>query len=147
MDLYRFFHPHYNPRLRGVPLRLQELSELHLAAVELTDALKRAELRPAPPPVNELKCRSLGDAIEALGFAIDTLAELIRKHPGDETAIMRQLMRERANAPGWETWTALVRERIRLIEQHQLPDDSNCVQETPSFSRLDSASAKAIKRG
>ena len=35
MDLYRYFHPHYNPRLRKVPLRLQELAELEQKQSEL----------------------------------------------------------------------------------------------------------------
>lgn len=57
MDLYRFFHPHYNPRLRNRQLRQQELSELGLAAKELLRVLERTLVRlsfPAAHPITSL---------------------------------------------------------------------------------------------
>jgi hypothetical protein len=45
MDIYRYFHPHHNPRLRTTPIRLQELNELEEAARELRRAIERAGLR------------------------------------------------------------------------------------------------------
>ncbi len=45
MDLYRYFHPHHNPRLLRTPLRLQELGELEQAASELKKAIRRAAIR------------------------------------------------------------------------------------------------------
>ncbi len=55
MDLYRYFHPHYSPRLKNTPIRLLELAELELAAIELKKAIERAAIRVANHPIGGIQ--------------------------------------------------------------------------------------------
>lgn len=119
MDLYRYFHPHHNPRLQKVALRLQELGELEQAAIELTRAVKRAEIRSKKTPVVGLNEESFSQVLEALDFVSQKLAELTRAHPGDDVEAMAQLLQERKEAPGWETWSRLLKQRLRLLNQYE----------------------------
>lgn len=113
MDLYRYFHPHHNPRLRAVPLRIQELGELEQAATELARALERAALRSGHAPVGGISAEHLEQVLEAARYIVDSLHLLTAAHPGDTVDEMTRLLDERANAPGWETWSRLVRQRLR----------------------------------
>jgi hypothetical protein len=115
MDLYRFFHPHHNPRLRSKPLRLQELSELELAARELHRALGRANLRlgsfDSLVPSDLMVAAS--DAIE---LASDLLHQMVDLYPEDSEEDMRTLLEERKTAPGWEAWCNLLTERLEMLK-------------------------------
>ncbi len=159
MDLYRYFHPHHNPRLLLVPLRLQELGELEQAAAELKKAVRRAAIRSE----NAAKQAATEDALEieqtlpdeqsqslnqqisvdnlgskaadphiqqerfsevlaALEFVVDSLADFSNLHPGDETATIHALLRERGEAPGWENWARLLEQRLELLGQHEISE-------------------------
>lgn len=117
MDLYRYFHPHHNPKLRGESLRHQELGELEQAAVELSKALERAELRQRKAPTADINTDIFSDLRAAIDFAVASLCSLTDAHPGDSENTMQQLLSERKNAPGWENWSRLLKERITLLKQ------------------------------
>jgi hypothetical protein len=117
MDLYRYFHPHHNPRLRNQPLRHQEVGELEQAAIELGKALERAELRQRLVPVEQIKTERFADLRSAVDFAVESLSAIAEAHPGDDESTMHDLLNERKNAPGWENWSRLLKERLRLLKQ------------------------------
>lgn len=119
MDLYRYFHPHHNPRLKHSPLRLVELSELLQASIELKRAVQRAEIRAGNAPCGAIESEHFDDALVALEYVVETLQTLARAHPGDHFDGMTQLLKERQHAPGWENWTRLLRERLNILEQYE----------------------------
>lgn len=121
MDLYRYFHPHHNPRLRNTPLRLQELAELQQAAVELTRALKRAFIRSSRIDESQAQ-QCFGSAIEAANVLVTELEKISAEFPDDSLQTMRQLLTERAQAPGWETWAKLLEQRLIIEESEQHPE-------------------------
>jgi len=130
MDLYRFFHPHHNPRLRNKPIRLLELSELELAAKELSRALERTSLRlrtyDAPIPKDLIEA-----SLNAVDLAADLLHQSVDLHPEDSESDMKDLLEERAKAPGWEAWLTLLKERMEsLYSNYTNPQHGN--QLTPS---------------
>ena len=112
MDIYRFFHPHHNPRLHSTALRQQELSELEQVASELTKALIRAQNRtrrnPEPPIFAEL----FDDVIKAMRFVNSSLQTLCDAHKGDGTDQIEEIIQERSGFSGWENWTALLGEQL-----------------------------------
>jgi len=112
MDIYRFFHPHHNPRLHSTPLRQQELAELEQAASELRKSLERAQKRslrkPSPPILHE----HFTDVIKAARFIENSLQTLCDAHPGDPRTVILELINERSEFPGWDTWASLLREQI-----------------------------------
>ncbi len=117
MDLYRYFHPHHNPRLRKSKLRLQELNELKLATKELGNALKRAQVRVENQSENlgaasDYFNNNLGIAIEALELSLSTLDEVVDAYPEDTDQDMLDMLTEREMAPGWEAWSKLVSEKL-----------------------------------
>jgi len=114
MDLFRYFHPHHNPRLRKVPPRLQELGELELAARELQRAIQRANIRNG-----ESSNIEFDEALLSMESVIRTLNNLVHAHPGDSAETIGQLIEERKSIPGWENWARIVRERLEytLIEK------------------------------
>lgn len=118
MDLFRYFHPHHHPRLRRVPLRLQELGELELAAKELSRALKRAQIRSEDRfnhhafKKSEISPEKLAEIISSLDFASNKLMALIHLHPGDSVNDMERLIEERKSISGWENWSRIVKERL-----------------------------------
>lgn len=116
MDLFRYFHPHHNPRLRKVPLRLQELGELELASKELHRALQRAQIR---TEASNGDPESYNNILEAVNFVIESLSQLVRTHAGDSAEAVEQLIEERKNIPGWENWSRIVKERLEesLLER------------------------------
>lgn len=129
MDLYRYFHPHYNPRLRNVPLRLQELGELEQAATELRKAIQRAEIRTEIASVGGMRKEHFSEIISALDYVVDSLSTLNSAHPGDDIEAMKELLRERRNAPGWENWSRLLKQRLQILTQY---DDVNAHTTTPT---------------
>lgn len=140
MDLYRFFHPHHNPRLRNKPLRLQELSELELAARELHRALGRANLRLSSfdTPVPSDLMIAASDSIE---LASDLLHQMVELYPEDSEDDMRTLLEERKTAPGWEAWCNLLTERLEMLKntfKKQNPEKSTILlQENSSNDNSD----------
>lgn len=119
MDLYRFFHPHHNPRLKAKRLRLQEISELELATKELLRALRRASLR-INLSDSEESTENLFTCINALEIANISLNEMLDIYPEDTDLDLKDLLKERLSAPGWETWTRLVSERLQNIQEENL---------------------------
>ena len=125
MDIYRFFHPHHNPRLHSTPLRQQELSELEQAASELRKALERAQQRtnrrPSPPIMSE----HFVDLIKAMRFVEYSLQTLCDAHQGDGRRALADLIQERSSFSGWETWTALLREQLAGEKSKSMPDEED----------------------
>ncbi len=115
MDLYRYFHPHHNPRLRNAPLRAQELGELEIAALELERALSRAMVRTESSPVGGISAAHFEQLLVAANYLVESLSTLAKAHPGDSDETMEKILGERIDAPGWESWVQLVRERLKMI--------------------------------
>ena len=125
MDLYRYFHPHHNPRLRNIPLRLQELCELQQAALELSKAVRRAEVRTDQCPCGQIRKEHLAEIRSALEYAVDALTTLTEAHPGDGQNVLEEMAKEREEAPGWENWTRLLSQRLHTMSQYEsVPEDS-----------------------
>jgi hypothetical protein len=112
MDLYRYFHPHHNPRLRNVPIRLQELGEIEQAAIELRNAVRRAEIRSEHAPAGNITNEPFGEVLVALDYLVDSLALINKAHPGDKIETLKEMLRERKDAPGWENWARLLQQRL-----------------------------------
>ena len=68
MDIYRFFHPHHNPRLLTTPVRQLELVELEQAASELRKALARAQRRMERKSTAPIMPEHFNDIIRAMDF-------------------------------------------------------------------------------
>jgi hypothetical protein len=100
MDIYRFFHPHHNPRLVNTALRYTELSELLQAAVELRKALERAQQRTSRQAIPPILSEHFTDIIKAERFIEDS---------GDE---LQRLASERSSSSGWQAWTKSVQTGI-----------------------------------
>lgn len=132
MDLYRFFHPHHNPRLRNTPLRLQELGELEQAARELGRALHRAEVRTDVAPVGKMNKEHLAEIRVALDYVVESLSILVHAHPGDDVEMVMHMAEERQDSPGWETWSKVVRQRLQSCA-FELEIESNNGEVTPSI--------------
>ncbi len=116
MDIHRYFHPHHNPRLIHTSLRLQEFSELEQAAIELKKAIVRGQIRTANSPIGAIRQEHFSEVIVAMDFVIDSLATIIKAHPGDETPSLVQMVEERKNTAGWENWAQLVKQRLVSLE-------------------------------
>lgn len=114
MDIYRFFHPHHNPRLHSTPMRQQELSELEQAAAELRKSLERARQRTARRACPPILPEHFSDIIKAMRFVEQSLQTLCDAHPGDTETMLSELIGERSDFTGWEGWTALVREQLNV---------------------------------
>lgn len=117
MDIYRFFHPHHNPKLHSTPLRQQELSELLQVASELFKALSRGKMRTLRQTVGNLSSQEFDPAIEALKDVIVSLQTLIDLHPGDSRDALADLISERAQMSGWDNWTRLLGEQLRIWDK------------------------------
>ncbi|MCB0333572.1 MAG: hypothetical protein KDD55_08745 [Bdellovibrionales bacterium] len=129
MDIYRFFHPHHNPRLHSTPVRQQELSELEQAASELRKALDRARQRTLRAPAHRILPSHFVDIIKAMRFVEASLQTLSDAHEGDEQRALKDLVVERSSLSGWEAWTSLVKEQL-------LQDDSKALEGSEPQRRL-----------
>ena len=118
MDIYRFFHPHHNPRLHNTHLRQQELGELEQAASELRKALERAQQRTARRPVAPIMSEHFTDIIKAMNFVEKSLQTLSDAHLGDPESDLLDLIHERSELPGWENWASFLREQIKDDHSH-----------------------------
>ena len=114
MDIYRYFHPHHNPRLFSTPLRQQELSELEQAAAELRKAIERARLRVERAQRGRILPSHFTDLIKAVTFLENSLQVLSDAHDGDAPEILQELIQERNNLRGWEGWTSIVQEQLEV---------------------------------
>jgi hypothetical protein len=112
MDIYRFFHPHHNPRLHSTPVRQQELGELEQAAAELRKALERAQQRTIRKAAAPILPSHFVDIIKAMRFVESSLETLCDAHPGDSRSQLLDMINERSAFSGWETWTALLSEQV-----------------------------------
>ena len=129
MDIYRFFHPHHNPRLHRTALRQQELSELEQATSELRKALERAQQRAGKKPVAPIMAEHFVDLIKAMKFVESSLQTICDAHPGDSEQDLIGLIEERSGFSGWETWTALIGEHIQNdIENRESNAEQNSKQ-------------------
>ncbi len=121
MDIYRYFHPHHNPRLFSTPLRQQELSELEQASSELRKALERARLRTERGTPSRILPSHFDDLLKAVKFIESSLQTLCDAHEGDTLEILKELVAERRGLGGWETWARIVTEQLaseRLASEH-----------------------------
>ena len=134
MDIYRFFHPHHNPRLRSIKLRLQELTEISLAVKEIDRVLKRTKRRLLH---NETSLNLIEDTINAINLAYELLETNIRNYPEDTPEDLEQMLKERLQAPGWEAWCKLVESRLAYITSER--DLSLILEDNPS-NHLDDSS-------
>jgi hypothetical protein len=112
MDLYKFFHPHHNPRLNSVSIRYAELSELLQATTELRKALERAQHRTSKAPCYPILPEHFLGAIKASKFLEAALQAICEAHPGDSTDVLKEVVRERSNLSGWDAWTRIARETL-----------------------------------
>jgi len=112
MDIYRFFHPHHNPRLHSTPVRQQELSELEQAASELRKALERAQQRTVRKAAAPILPSHFVDIIKAMRFVESSLETLCDAHPGDSRSHLLDMINERSAFSGWEAWTTLLSEQV-----------------------------------
>jgi len=112
MDIYRYFHPHHNPRLHNTPVRQQELNELEQAASELKKAIERAQKRSARQMTPPILPSHFNDIIKAMRFVENSLQTLCDAHPGDSENVLLELVNERSEFSGWEIWTSLLQEQI-----------------------------------
>lgn len=139
MDLYRYFHPHHNPRLKDVPVRLQELAELEQAAIELRSALRRAEIRTQHAPVGGIECSHFSEILVAMDYIVESLSTLSTAHPGDAVETMLNVLKERKDAPGWENWCRLLQQRVKNVNEYDgfsvAPPSAD---QNPADSSLDS---------
>jgi len=114
MDIYRFFHPHHNPRLISTPMRQVELIELEQAASELKKALIRAQIRIEKKPVSPILPSHFTDIIKAMDFVNRSLQTLCDAHPGDSETELAGLVAERSSFSGWENWASLVEQQLNV---------------------------------
>jgi hypothetical protein len=112
MDIYRFFHPHHNPRLVNTALRYTELSELLQAATELRKALERAQQRTSRRTRPPILAEHFSDVIKAGRFIEASLQTLCEVHPGDTEGELQELAGERSSCSGWEAWTRNVQASV-----------------------------------
>ncbi len=112
MDIYRFFHPHHDPRLYSTPLRQQELSELEQAASELLKAIDRAKKRMKRKTKPPIMPEHFTDLEKAMRFVQASLQTLCDAHPGDAIEDLEDLVHERSGFVGWDGWSSLVHEQI-----------------------------------
>ena len=132
MDLYRFFHPHHNPRLHRTQLRQQEISELEQAASELRKALERAQKRLSRIPTVPIMPEHLVDVIKAARFIEHSMQTLCDVHPGDSKDAIVELINERSKFVGWEVWTSIIKEQLES-NGARLTLGDNEERETPDY--------------
>jgi hypothetical protein len=127
MDIYRFFHPHHNPRLHSTPLRQQEIGELEQAASELLKAIERAQKRTSRKASPPILPQHFNDIMKAMRFVVSSLETLCDAHQGDSLEALYELIQERSEFTGWESWTALLHEQLtaRQIEELRSPQDAS----------------------
>lgn len=132
MDIYRFYHPHHNPRLHSTPIRQQEVSELEQGAAELRKALERAQKRCKRKTVPPIMPEHFEDIIKAMWFVERSLQTLCDVHPGDSLSEISEIIAERSSFSGWETWTKLVNEQLVAHGDEYITDED---VDSPGFTK------------
>ena len=135
MHIYRFFQPHHNPRLLTTAVRQLELSELEQAASELRKAIERAQQRAKRRPVPPIMSEHFTDLLKAMRFVEQSLETLCDAHPGDSPTILLEMIQERHELAGWETWTSLLEEQLvstKLSAPGAQTEGQN--EDTPAFT-------------
>jgi len=112
VHIFSFFQPHHNPRLLGKQIRQIEICELEQAAAELLRAVQRAKERVVRKPVDQIEDQHFDQVASALEFVVTVLQSLSDQHPGDDPAVVSQMIEERKDVMGWETWSALLAEQL-----------------------------------
>ena len=115
MDLYKYFQPHHNARLRQKALRHQELGELLEGALELGKACERAALRQSETPTAEISKEQFTNLLSSLHQSVQILTEMSDAHPGDEKSDLLKLIEERSEIAGWENWARILNERLKSL--------------------------------
>src|SRR5438552_763516 len=141
MDIYRFFHPHHNPRLHSTHLRQQELSELEQATSELRKALERAQQRTVRKTKAPIMSEHFTDLIKAIRFVEYSLQTLCDAHPGDTEPDLVDLINERSGFSGWENWTSLLSEQVHALRTAAQDSESYSDSRGDSETRENSDSA------
>ena len=113
MDIYRFFHPHHNPRLLKKAVRQVELMELQQASAELRKAVERARQRVGLNPTAKLLPEHFSEIVKALRFAEESLQTLAQTQAGDKPQSMVDFVEERRGLKGWEEWSKLLVEQLK----------------------------------
>lgn len=139
MDIYRFFHPHHNPRLLSTPLRQHEISELEQAASELIRALQRAKQRCERKPSPPILPSHFTDVIKAMDFVVRSLQTLCDAHEGDGAEVLTDLIQERSQFTGWEGWVGLLKEHLGSL--------NNDIYTVNRKSESKTSKGKSKKRG
>ncbi len=131
MDIYRFFHPHFNPRLLNIPIRQQELNDLEQAACEFKKASQRLIQRFKRHPLKELKLRRLKKLMRLAENLESELKLLQNEHPGDTPSTLKEMVLERFNCTGWLAWANHVEELYLKDHQreHLEPREQRAVDE------------------
>ena len=93
-------------------MRQQELSELEQAASELRKALERVQRRTRKKTIGAITPDHFDDLVIALKFVEESMQTLNDAHPGDHPRVVQDMIQERSNMSGWETWTQLLLEQI-----------------------------------
>jgi hypothetical protein len=117
MDIYKFFNVFHNPRLHSTPPRQQELSELELVSSEIRKALERLQVRSKRKTIGPILPDHFSDMLKAAKFIEASLGTLCDAHPGDSKATIEDLVSERQTMKGWESWTSLLSEQLKTLEQ------------------------------
>jgi hypothetical protein len=112
MDIYRFFHPHHNPRLVNTALRYTELSELLQAAVELRKALERAQQRTTRQAIPPILSEYFTDIIKVERYMEKSLQIFCEMLPGDSEGELQRVASERSFSSCWVAWTESVQAGI-----------------------------------
>ena len=89
------------------------MSELEQAASELRKALERARQRVTRRPVSRILPEHFLDIMKAIRFVEISLQTLCDAHPGDSETEMSELIQERSQFTGWESWTSLVKDHAK----------------------------------
>ena len=128
MEIYRFFHPHHNPRLHNTALRQQEICELEQVASELRKALERARERSRRRPASPILAEHFEGVLKAVRFVEDSLKTLSDAHPGDSVDALRELVRERVEFSGWEAWCRVLQQQMAVypaeLSVHALAEET-----------------------
>ena len=112
VEIFKFFYPHFNPLLRSIPPRQQELSELEQVASLLRKALEKMQQRALLKSNTPLPSDLFSSAVKAARFVENAVSGLVTTHPGDTDGALYDLVQERSTLPGWKSWSSLLREQL-----------------------------------
>jgi len=97
-----------------------EVGELEQASIELKNALQSACIRAENNPRGGATPENISQLLIAVDYIIESLDAIASGQSEDSLQTLRIMLEERRNAPGWETWSTLLRERLSLLEEQEL---------------------------